>query len=611
MVQAQESERDSMDLTTKNGRREQGLRIQRAVERANLSIEELANRIGCSRALIYQYLAGTTLAQPDRLQNIARECGVTLTYFYTEEETPLASAPAQTPTAGITPQDITPRLTENLRLLTEIAEAQESPPDYRSLAATCERILSLAGQLGDHATQARAQKRLGNARLRMADFPKAVEALQKAIQYAQETDDKVSEAGARQSLGNALLAMGRISEAREQFTQIAGGTVFDGRWQGTLSLGCIHEMQGEYAKAMARFDEAAGMLEEAEANGTSSPNAVASAMLYVNTNRRNVYMDGGDFAGARPLAEKCLAAAEAIGNADQHLEARFDLGWCDFATGRWASAYRDWTMTLQLARFLGDQGRETMARAWLGILLAALGDYDTAIAYGKDALALALSHGDRRAELYAQLALADAYIATTNRDSEARYHTNQALAVTVALRYERGEIECRLRLARLSAQTDDLMELRDAASRSLVLAQRLGATHLESLAHHWLAHAWLREGEITQAEQEATHALQIAQAQNQTEAIWRASDLLAEIALRKQNPIEAEALLRGAIHEIEALRGQLRQADIPDSLLENTDTLAVYARLASLLREQKGEDSVNELLEQTGWFPLTTRFTTE
>ena len=45
-------------------------RIQQAVERANLSVEELAGRIGCSRALIYQYLSGTTLAQPDRLQQI-------------------------------------------------------------------------------------------------------------------------------------------------------------------------------------------------------------------------------------------------------------------------------------------------------------------------------------------------------------------------------------------------------------------------------------------------------------------------------------------------------------------------------------------------------------
>src|SRR5512132_2335840 len=82
-----------MDLSTKPGRREQGQRIQRAVERAGLSVEELANRIGCSRALIYQYLSGTTLAQPDRLQLIAAETGVPLAYFFGEGE---AARPAVT-----------------------------------------------------------------------------------------------------------------------------------------------------------------------------------------------------------------------------------------------------------------------------------------------------------------------------------------------------------------------------------------------------------------------------------------------------------------------------------------------------------------------------------
>src|SRR5882724_6655668 len=98
-----------MDLSTKQGRREQGQRIQRAVERAGLSIEELANRIGCSRALIYQYLSGSTLAQPDRLQQIANECGVSLPYFYSDAEeaqtaeTPVTPAPAETPRApGVT-----------------------------------------------------------------------------------------------------------------------------------------------------------------------------------------------------------------------------------------------------------------------------------------------------------------------------------------------------------------------------------------------------------------------------------------------------------------------------------------------------------------------------
>src|SRR5438128_7503385 len=122
-----------MDLSNRQGRREQGQRIQTAVERAGRSIEELANRIGCSRALIYQYLSGSTLAQPDRLQQIAALCGVPLAYFYSDTEEPLAveGTPERGGPAALSPQDVTQRLTDSLRSLQELADFQAGPPDYR------------------------------------------------------------------------------------------------------------------------------------------------------------------------------------------------------------------------------------------------------------------------------------------------------------------------------------------------------------------------------------------------------------------------------------------------------------------------------------------------
>ena len=404
-----------MDLSNRQGRREQGQRIQTAVERAGLSIEELANRIGCSRALIYQYLSGSTLAQPDRLQQIAALCGVPLAYFYsdTDDSPPAEGTGDRGGSAPLSPHDVTQRLTESLRSLQELADAQAGPPDYRALATTCERILSIAYQLGDRQTQTRAQVRLGNALLCLAEFPRAADGLTRAIALAIENGDSAAESAARQSLGNALLQMGRSEEAREQFSRIASGPDFPGRWQGTLSIGSVHELRGEYQQAMQRFDEAAAILEEGEAAGIAGADEVAIGQVYINTNRRNVYMDGGDFAGARPLAERGLSDAESMGNADQHLEARFDMAWCDFHVGRWQQAHYGLTKTLHLARFVGDQGRENMTRAWLGIFLAAAGDYDAATGYGKDALAKSLSRGDRRSELYAQLALADAYSGQT------------------------------------------------------------------------------------------------------------------------------------------------------------------------------------------------------
>ena len=596
-----------MDLSTKSGRREQGQRIQRAIEHAGISIEELAGRISCSRALIYQYLSGSTLAQPDRLQQIARECGVSFAAFYTDDDTTMENPPSPAATAPPPPQEVAARLGETLRALQELADAQESPPDYRSLATTCERILSLASQLGDRAVQGQAWKRLGNARLRSADFARAVEALNRAVALAQEAGDPTNETGARQSLGTALVSMGRIAEAQTEFTRIASGSLFSGRWQGTLSLGGIHEMQGEYRAALQRLDEAASILEEGERTGAASAAEAAAGMLYVTTNRRNVFMDEGDFRQARPLAEKGLADAEALGNADQHLEARFDLAWCDFHTGNYPDAYRGFSTMLQLARFVGDQGRETMARAWLGIFLAAAGEFEEAITHGKDALSLALSHGDRRGELYAQLALSDAYLGSGGRDSEARYHTAQALAITTALRMERAEAECRLRQVRLSQQSGDWDEALHSARRALMLSQKLGARHLESLAHALLAQTLLGQSDgaenaealRTEARTHAETAQNLATEIGLTEGLWRSETLITVL-----DPTHAETLLVSAIARLETLRRGLQEAGLPDTLLEQSEIFVVYRRRAeSLIAAGRNEDA-RAFVEEANWLPL-------
>lgn len=642
-----------MDLSTRQGRREQGQRIQQAVERAGISIEELAGRIGCSRALIYQYLSGSTLAQPDRLQQIATQCIVPLTFFYSETgqeiggaaaalppvsqpaselsspsiasstlpASPVPTAPDVVAAPALAAPDVTSRLNDSLRGLQELAQAQEGPADYRALASTCERILSLASQIGDRDSQSRAQLDLGIALNKIGDFPRASDALNRAVTLSVETGNTPREMQARQSLGRAMTMMGRTDEARTQFQRVTDDADFNGRWRGLLSLGSLYEQQGEYQQAMQRFDEAAILLEEGEANRLAEPGKIAVGLLYVNANRRNVYLSGGDLSESRRLAEKCLADAEALGTAEQNLEARLDLGWCDIYTGRWAQAQAGLTTMLQLARFVGDQQRETMARAALGMFLAAAGDFDAAIANGKDALAFALARGDRLTELYAHLVLTDAYTGPDGRVAEARYHANQALTVAIAARYTRAEIECRLRLARLQARVNAVDELRDAANRALTLAQSLGARHLESLAHAWLSESLRRvlvqnsdqsvaptDEAVQQAEREAETALILADATGYTETYWRAYDTQAGLAILRGDVVQAEAKLRASVAILEKLRAELLAADVPDTLLENEDCQNVYARLTQLILENGRAQDAAAFLEQVGWPPLTARF---
>lgn len=260
-----------------------------------------------------------------------------------------------------------------------------------------------------------------------------------------------------------------------------------------------------------------------------------------------------------------------------------------------------------------------MARAWLGILLASGGDFQTAISYGKDALSMALSRGDRRGELYAQLALADAYTGQTKRESEARYHTNQALGVATSLRLDRGEAECRIRSARLSAQVGDYKDLVEAASRARQLAEKLGARHLESLALCWLATAAVRDSASAaalgaDANKLANSALNLAQTIGLAEGKWRAHALLAsarDSAGEASPDTDAVVQLKAAAGVMDGLRAELVEAGISDTLLENEDCLETYAELIRRIRKAGDAAEADALLEQAGWLPLELRLSSE
>ncbi len=588
-----------MDLSTRQGKREQGQRIQRAVERAGISIEELANRIGCSRALLYQYVSGSTLAQPDKLQQIARFCSVSLTYFYEEEP-----APAAVPAPAVS--DVAQRMGESLQALQQLAGAQASPPDPRALAGTCERIVLLASQLGDRAAQTDAQERLGQSLLAIGEYLRASEELQRALVLARETGSPERERAARQSLGNALLAQGATAQAREQYETVSQiSNPPRDRWRGLLALGAIDEQHGDYLHAMERFDEVALLLEEAAAAGTISQKEADLGIVYANANRTNVYMDGGDFAGARALAKKCMADAEAMGNADQFLEARFNLAWCDFHTGHLAQACNGFATLAQLARFVEDLRREAMGRAWLSLSLSAAGVYEQALQEGKTALSAALSRGDRLVELYAQIALSDAYAGINQRRTEARYHLEQALAVARALHLERAEAECRLRLGGLLLLDNASAEALEAAERALQLSQKLGARHLESAA---LTLSVRCAPARADAVQRVENAVLLARETGFAEALWQA--LVVRADLHPALSREAENDLREAVQQLETLRDELREAGMEDTLLENETCMGVYIKLLRLLQSDNRAAEADAMLEQTGWPPLNNRMET-
>jgi tetratricopeptide (TPR) repeat protein len=590
-----------MDLSTRQGRREQGQLIQKSVERAGLSVEDLANRIGCSRALIYQYLSGTTLAQPDRLQQIAQVTGVPLVFFFGAAE---SDAPKRGGRKGAEREDPQARITERIGQWEELARALEGPPDWSALATTCERIVSLASQIEDEPAEARALLRLGKASVRRGEFSRAVESLVRAADLFSRIRDAQGETETRQALGNAYLATGRIQEARQQFEHVAASERWQEKWMGAVSLAAVFEQLGDYRQAMQWCDDAAAILDEA----TPTQDA-AKGQLYVNANRVNIYLACGDYISAEPLASRCLEDAESYGLSDQHLEARLSLGLICFAKGDWPRAYKVLTTAVQLSRFLGDKSREAMARGLYATLLAALGLYDTATEYAKDALASALSHGDRRTEFFAQSALAEAYDGA-GRATEARYHANQALAVTSALRHAQFEAECRLRLARMALKSSEPDEAKDHIDRALASARKLGARHIEAEGELRLAQYLLSTQDLPEGAKSAEGAVALATELELNPIIWQAETELARSATLR-SPADLNDAVTHSQHGIDLLeevRLGLTNAGIADTLLEDSSRLGAYTLHGEILQSRNETAKLQAFLDQAGWPPLSDRF---
>ncbi len=584
-----------MDLSTREGRREQGLLIQKVVERAGLSVEELANRIGCSRALIYQYLSGTTLAQPDRLQQIASLTGVPLAYFYGADEDPPAP-PTQ-------PEDARARVGERMEQLEELARAQESPLDWAGLARTAERMIGLATQAYDVAAEARALVRIGKARIHLGEFGRAVDSLNRAVALFGSLKDERGEADARQALGNALLATGRTSEAHDQFQWVANSGSWSARWSGLVSLAAVDDLSGNYRAAVEHCDEAAAVIEQGE-----DPRARAVGLLYVAANRVNLYLAGGDFRNAAELAERCATDAEALGNSDQHLEARLNLGVCGTYQGRWAQGHRALTAALSLSRFVGDRSREALSRAALALLLAAMGDVEAAIEQAREALSSALAQGDHRTELFAHLGLADSYLAV-ERHSEARYHANQAFAVAATLRITLYQGEARLRLGRVALRSGDAAEARAHAEGALADALKLGARHVEAQALDLRGRVRLARGDAASARTDADAARALAETIGMVPLLWEADALSAQAALSGKRPdaASAETMAARAVEGLERSRQDLVEAGLPDTVLENREWQDIYLLRARTLAAAGRRSEVETFVQQAAWPPLAAR----
>lgn len=594
-----------LDLTTPEGRKKQGELILQAIKEAGLSVEQVAKDIGCSRALLYQYIAGTTLAQPDKLTLIARRTGKPLAFFYgadlVQPETLQVEREAlqqeRLNWERKQAEEQIRQLRERLDNLFTLAEAQVSPPDMKAATSTCEQIIPIARALGDEVAEAKALFMLGNFRLLMGDLDGAVSALRQAQSLFECQNNTPYALACRQSIGRALLLMGHPEEAKSQFEQVVQSENWHNRWEATVALAAVAEWMGDFKTAMKRLDDA----EELSSQSPTENDALV-LRLFVTANRANVYLACGDFSEAEKLAQTALKIAEQLGDRDQQLEALLTIAVCQLHQGKWVDAWENAERAKLLASFANDAERMTIAETVLANIAAVAGDFASAKSLAKNALTNALRLRSRRAELWAHKALAETYLREESAD-DARYHVQVVLEISKSMRNLTEfahALSLRAWLNFPSGKRDDAL---NDAERSFVIADEKGMNHVAALTL-LLKSQIIRAKNDEQAIELLSSAKRLASDIEDADLIYRCSVLKGKWLLEAGNWEEALAELTKANELLSKWRLDWRNAGHDDTWLEDPLRFKATLMLVQCIARKEGMTAAEKFVDEIGWLPL-------
>lgn len=452
-----------MDLNTEAGRRELGRRIQAAVASAGYaSLSAFAEALGCSRALIYQYVNGEVLVQLDRLSRIADLTDRPLDWFLVadvngcagelrrlEERLTEARERAER-LEGALATERGARLEEgrtarraHLETLQALCAALRKSGDAAALLQTATRCAELARALQDDEAMRSARLAAGHAAWHLGDREAAHEALMEALEGARAAGDERAELSARQELLRVEQASGRVAEAREQAQALAGSGRWWPRWSGAVSLAALAEMSGDLPAAEEHLARAEAVIAEPDAPAEQA----RMARVYVQSNRANVALARGHYADARRESERLADLAAEAGLFDQVREATLNRALAAMRSGHGDDAADLLARLREWARISGDRRLEALATAFTAELLVRARAADTARRTALDAIDLANSGLNGQALAEAEFAAGLAALADGRAD-DASWHLQHAAERAGRLSLRRLEVAARVLLAR-------------------------------------------------------------------------------------------------------------------------------------------------------------------
>jgi len=456
-----------MDLRNSEGRRELGRRIQSAIVEAGYeSLPAFAKELGCSRALIYQYVNGHVLVQPDRLQSIAELTGKSLEWFFATKPGSASAVEAelrkQLQESRSKVHDLEGELARErgartrqrekhrrglMDAMRQLCLAHRRAGEPASMLEVAPRWLELARDAEDEAEAMAASLQMGHAWFQAGDMKRAENALRDALSMALAAGDTRAEDSVRQELVRVLQALGRTDDAREHGQRVAEAERWWPRWSGLVSLAALAEQMGDFDAADAHLDEAAKVIDE----GEESPQYGALARTYVASNRVNVSLARGRYAEALELAEAHRALAATANLPDQLREAALNVGIAHVRLGNVAQAAEHLERLGEWAIMSGDRRVGALAQVFASELMRRCGDLLEAKRAALAAVESAMGAGHELVVGEAQLALGEVYAAEGQWD-DAEHQLGKCVALAERLDLRRLAVVGRLGLARVAAR---------------------------------------------------------------------------------------------------------------------------------------------------------------
>ena len=352
-----------------------------------------------------------------------------------------------------------------------------------------------------------------------------------------------------------------------------------------LQAGDRYYQAGQVESAIATWKQAQSAYRQVQ-NRQGEATALANLGM--------AYVTGERYRDAVEALETFLLIARSLNDQAGEARALGNLGIAYKMLGNYASAIQAHRRAGKLMRQLGDRPGLGQVLLNLGNAFKAVGDYDSAAIAYQQSLKLAEESGDRTGTAIALSNLGAVY-ANQGKDEAAIATFQKSLAIHRAIKNRAGEASTLINLG----STQHSLGKRDDAigyyQQSLAIAQQLNNRHLagEALGSLGLAYEDLKD--FPKAIAHHRQSLKIGRSLNDPAATGTALNNLAHALFGAGKLTEAEATLRTAVTQLDALRPGL--SDLYRVSIFDTQ-VHTYSLLQQVLIAAKKYEAALEVAEQ-------------